>query len=150
MAFHAGRRVDPAVDLVLVEIISPVRQRPFGGIFELVAWFYLLFVCMTVQTVGFRMADIAGLLVLRCVELVLFDPIRPVVQVVQCRSDIRMTFTAQWCVTDLHGVLHGNIPVDGTGKQQQAGHGQNSEDECFDVLIDHDLSFPKASRQAGF
>ena len=80
MAGDTGCRIDLAVDFMLIQIISPVRQGPFRGIGILVAGFDLFFVRVAVGTEGFRMADITGLLLLRSVELVFFDPIRPVVQ----------------------------------------------------------------------
>jgi len=39
MAFHARCRIDPAVDLMLVEIIAPMRHCPFNRTLEFVARF---------------------------------------------------------------------------------------------------------------
>jgi hypothetical protein len=94
MTRETGRGVYPAVDLMLGEVIPPVRQGPFRGVLELVARFKLFFVRVTVGAEGFRMTDLAGLLLLRGIELVFFDVIRPVA-VVQCRPPIAMTITAQ-------------------------------------------------------
>jgi len=80
MAGDTGCRIDLAVDFMLIQIISPVRQGPFRGVFKFVTWFDLLFVRVAVRTKGFRMADITGLLLLRGIELMFIDPIRPVVQ----------------------------------------------------------------------
>lgn len=133
MAGYTGCRIDHAVDFMLVDIISLVRQSPFRRIFKLVARFDLFLVRVAVSAEGLRMTDIAGLLVLRRVELMFFNPIRPVVQVVQCRPDIRMTFAAQRHVPDLDGMFHWSALVGGTGKQNYAGEDQNSQDEFFYV-----------------
>ena len=60
MAFHTRDRINPAVDLVLAEIIATVRQRPFRGILVLVTWLYFLLVGMAIGTKGFFVADGAG------------------------------------------------------------------------------------------
>lgn len=72
MAGDTGCRMDLAVDFMLAQIISPVRQGPFRGALKFVAWFELFFVRVAVGTKGLRMAGVAGLLLLRRVELVLF------------------------------------------------------------------------------
>jgi hypothetical protein len=60
MAFHACRGIDPPVDLVLIDIISPVRQGPFNGILVLVAWFQLILMSMAIGAERIFMADGTG------------------------------------------------------------------------------------------
>jgi hypothetical protein len=125
MTGETGRGIDPAVDLVLGQVISQVRQCSFRGIFELVARFELLFVRMAVGAEGFRMTDFAGLLLLRGIELVLFDVIRPVA-VVQCRPPIAMTITAQVHARAYIRMFSGEARSCGTGEKQE---GENAPEQ---------------------
>jgi len=118
MAGDTGCRIDLAVDFMLAQIISPVRQGPFRGVLKFVAWFEFFLVRVAVGTKGFCMAGVAGLLLLRRIEFMFFDPILPVVQ--RC-PPINMTFAAQGHALDLNGVLPGSALMNGTGKQQYAG-----------------------------
>ena len=67
-------RVDPAVDLVLGDIISPVRHGYIRGILILVARLDLFLVCVASGAERLRMAEQTSLLPLGSIELV-----RPVV-----------------------------------------------------------------------
>lgn len=135
MAGDTGCGIYPAVDFMLVEIIAPVRQRPIRRIFKLVAGLDLFIVPVAVGAEGLRMADIAGLLALRRVELMLFDVIRPVVQMVQCRPPIGMTFAAQGHIPDLNGMLQYPGTGNSTAKQKTAGQDQYYENECFTLYF---------------
>ena len=121
MTGETGRGIDPAVDLVLGEIISPVGQGPLRVVFKLVARFDLLLVRVAVGAEGFRMADLTGLLLLRSIELVLFDVIRPVA-VVQCCPPIIMTIAAQVHARACVWMFSGKARCRGTGEKQYGEH----------------------------
>jgi hypothetical protein len=137
MARNTGCGIDLAVDLVLIQIISAVRQGPFRGVLKFVAWFELFFVRMTVGTEGFRMADITRLLLLSSIEFMFFDPIRPVVK--RC-SPISVAFAALRHALDLQGMLPDGALVNSAGNQQCPGQGQHSKDKGFYVRLHHVLS----------
>ena len=69
VALHAGSRIDLAVDLVLVQVVSPVRESTLGRILELVAGLDVLLVRMAIRAERFDMTYIAGLFVLLRHEL---------------------------------------------------------------------------------
>ena len=91
MAFHAGSRVDPTVDFMLIEIISPVRQKAFRIIFVLIARLQLVLVRMAVGAERFFVANFAGPALLFCVEAM---SCRPVAGVVHCRPPVRVAIAA--------------------------------------------------------
>jgi len=70
VAREARGWIDPAVDLVLREIVSPVRQGPLRRIFKLVARLELFLVIVAVSAEGFHVADVADLPLLLRVEFV--------------------------------------------------------------------------------
>lgn len=140
MAGDTGCRIYLAVNFMLVQIIAPVRQVPSRGFLKLVARLDLFLVRVAVGAEGLRMADFAGLFMLRRVELVLSHVTRPVIKVVQCRPPVGMTFAAHLRVSDVFGVLQCGVPVNGTGKQQGAGQGQNYKDDRLIMGIHHELS----------
>jgi len=72
MALYARGRVDPAVDLVLTEIVTPVRKRTFRRIGKLVAGLDFFLVRMAVDTERFLMASGACLTGSACVKAVFF------------------------------------------------------------------------------
>lgn len=55
MAFDAGSRVDPPVDLMLAQVIATVRQIPLGRIRELAAWLYISLASVAVGAEGLCM-----------------------------------------------------------------------------------------------
>jgi hypothetical protein len=106
---------------VLREIISAVGQCPFRGIFVLVARLDLFLVRVAIGAEGFLMADHTGMPLLRSIELVLFDVIRPVA-VVQCRPPISMTITAQVHARAYLRMLSDKTRCLGTGEKQYGEH----------------------------
>jgi hypothetical protein len=68
MTSHAGSRVDPAVDLMLVEIVPPVGQASFRRVFILVARLQFFLVRVAVGAKGLFMTDGAGLTLLLRIE----------------------------------------------------------------------------------
>jgi len=80
MAREARCRIDPAVDLVLREVVSPVWHGPLWRILVLIARLELFLVRVAVSAEGFHMAEVADLLLLRRVELVTRAEVGGVVQ----------------------------------------------------------------------
>src|SRR5574341_2384802 len=70
VAWEARSRVDPAVDPVLREIVSPVRHGPLRRVLVLVARLEFLLVRMAIGAEGLHVADLAGRFLLDRVELV--------------------------------------------------------------------------------
>jgi hypothetical protein len=61
MTFNARNRINPAVNLMLVQVISPVRKVTLGNVAEFIAWLDILPVGVTVGTERFMMTGTAGL-----------------------------------------------------------------------------------------
>lgn len=64
MAGEARCRVEPAVDLVLVQIVSPMRHDALWGVLELVARLQLFLVRVAICAEALVMAGPAGVLLL--------------------------------------------------------------------------------------
>jgi hypothetical protein len=60
VAFDAGSRIDFAVDLMLIEIVSTMWQCTFYSITKLGAGFELFLVRMAIGAEGFLMAGSTG------------------------------------------------------------------------------------------
>lgn len=105
MTFHTRCRIDPAVDLVLVEIIALVGQRPLGGILVLVARLQFILMRMTVGAKGLGVADRAGPALLFGVKPV---PLREIARMVQRGPPVLVAVAAKGSCRQFNGVLHHN------------------------------------------
>jgi hypothetical protein len=72
--------IDPAVDRVLGEIVSPVGDAPLGRILELIARLDFFFMRVAIGTEGLDVAQVAELSPLCCVELVARGKIRRMIE----------------------------------------------------------------------
>ena len=72
-------RIDSAVNFMLGDIVPWMRHCPVRSIFEFVARLDLFLMRVAVSAEGLRMADAAGLMLLRSVEFVPHDVINAVV-----------------------------------------------------------------------
>ena len=105
MTFQARCGIYPAVDLVLVQIIPPVGQRKFRGIFVLVARLQFILMRMAVGAKGLRVADRAGPALLFGVKPV---PLREIARMVQRRPPVLVAVAAEGSCCQFNGVLHRN------------------------------------------
>jgi hypothetical protein len=71
VTLNAGGRVNPAVDLVLAQVIATVGQKPLGRFFILVARLDLFLVGVAIGTKGFLVTGVAGEFILLCIVTVL-------------------------------------------------------------------------------
>jgi len=92
VATEARRRVEPAVNPVLHQIIAPVGQRHLGRTLIFVARLQLIFMRMAIGTEGLFMANIAGLLILGQIE---FMPRNVICRMVHRRLVVGMTIAAE-------------------------------------------------------
>jgi len=119
MAFHTGRRIDPAIYLMLAEVIPTVWQCPLGGVLVLIARLELIFMGMTVRAKRFLVADRAGLVLLLCKEPMARQKIT---RMVQCRLSILVTVAAQGSDRHFNGVLHRSTGRMGAGIETEEHH----------------------------
>ena len=91
MTFHARSWVYPAVDFMLVQVITTVGQGPFGRILIFIARLQLFLVCVTVGAERLFVANFAGTALLLCIEPVSY---RIITGVVHCSPPIRVAITA--------------------------------------------------------
>ena len=105
MALHTGSRIDPAIDLVLAQIVTTVWQRPLRGVLVFVARFDLFLVSMAIDTEGFLMAGITGSLLLACIKSML--RIKIVSLVIEGTPTVIMTLRAIDQPLHLDGVYAG-------------------------------------------
>jgi hypothetical protein len=112
MTFYARCRIDLAVDLVLIEIITLMGQRPFGGILVLVARLQLLPMRMAVGAKGLLVANHAGPALLLSEKPV---PIREIARMVQRRPPVLVALAAEGSCRQFNGVLRHNTSRMGAG-----------------------------------
>jgi hypothetical protein len=112
MTFDARCGIDPAVDLVLIEIIPLMRQCPLGGILKLVARFQFVPMCMAVGAKGLLVANHAGPALLLRVKPVTLGEIARMVQ--RC-PPVLMAVAAKGGCRQFNRVLHRNTCRMGTG-----------------------------------
>ena len=112
MALHARCRVYSAVDLVLTEVVSPVRHVPLNRILEFVARFQFFLVRVAVRAEGLFVAGLTGLALLLCIEPV---PRRVIAGMVQCRPPVLMAVAAHRRSSQFNGVLRRSTDRMGTG-----------------------------------
>ena len=119
MALHARRRIDPAVDPVLVEVISAVRQGPLNGILVFIARLQFIPVRMAVRAEGLLVANSAGLGLLLREEAV---PLHIITGMVHRRPPVLVAIAAQGGRRYLNGVLHCPAGRMGTGIDAEEHH----------------------------
>jgi len=109
MAFHAGSRIDAAVDLVLVQIIAAMRQRPLRGVLVFVAGLDLFLMRMAIRAKGFLVTDAARLGILGREK---FVPRAEPFRMIQCSPAIGVTIAAHGHSLHLCGMhpFHAFIP----------------------------------------
>ena len=121
MALHARYRVDPAIDLVLAEVIPTVRQVPLNRILVFIAWLQFILMRVAVRAEGLFVANRAGLTLLLCEEPM---PCRKIACMVQCCLSILVTVAAHGSDRHINGVLHGSAGCLGAGIETEEHHEQ--------------------------
>ena len=116
MTFHTRSRVDSTVDLVLIQIISPMRQGPLRGILVLVARLQFFLVRVAIGAERLFMADFAGPALLLGEEPVPRNIVRGMVQ---CRLSIGMAVAAFREPRHFNGMLRCDTGRVGAGVQAE-------------------------------
>ena len=106
MTLGTGSRIDPAIDLVLAQIVAAVRQRPLRGILVLVARLDLFLVGMAIGTERFLMAGGTGKFLLRGIKPVL--KVKIVRLVIEGAPTVAMALRAIDQPLHFYGVYPGN------------------------------------------
>jgi hypothetical protein len=122
MTFDARCRINPAIDLVLIEIIPWMRQRPLGRILILVAWLQFIPMCMAVGTKGLLVADHTCPALLLCKKTV---PLCVIARMIQRRPPVLVAVAAEGSCCQFDRVLHSNARHMGTGIHAEEHHENN-------------------------
>jgi hypothetical protein len=121
MALHARYWVDAAVDLVLVKIISPVRQVSLNGVLEFIAWLQFILMSVAIGAKGFFVANCAGLALLLSVEPV---TLHIIAGMVHRRPPVLVAIAAQGGCRYLNWVLYRPARRMGAGIDTEEHHEQ--------------------------
>jgi hypothetical protein len=133
MAWEAGGGVDLSVDLVLVQIVSPVRHGSRGLVLELIARFYLFLVRVAISAERLDMTDVARLFLLPRIEFMLRDVIRAVIE---RRFPVSVAITAERHGRDINRMLFRNAVGGGTGEEHHAEyHGESNNHDHFEGFV---------------
>lgn len=124
MTFQARSWVDPAVDLVLCQVVPPMGHKTLGSVLELVTRFDLFFVGMTVGAEGLLVAEVADLFLLNGEKLVTLVIIS---RMIQGSTPIIMAVTAHGGGRNFNGVNPADARRRGAGVQSRKEGKENHE-----------------------
>ncbi len=133
---------------MLCQIISAVRQGTVGGIFEFVARLKLFLVGMTVRAEGYRVAQVADLLLLRGIEPVACAEVSSMVE--RC-APVFMALAAERGYRYIRGMRFRKARCFGAGcgdHRQQKGRRDEAGQRAAIILRRNLLLLQRISRQS--